>query len=63
MHDTHMITASEILREDEPIHLSLEEWERFITLLDAKTTPGSRLTAAMKSFFQGTFENGRYHGR
>ena len=59
---TLVVAAEEVLREDEPIHLSREDWEQFLALLDAETTPGSRLSEAMARFAQGTFENGRYHG-
>jgi len=59
---TLVVAAREMLREDEPIRLSRAEWDYFIDSLDAETTPGSRLSAAMAHFAQGTFENGRYRG-
>ena len=59
---TLVVAAREVLREDEPIRLSREDWDQFLAQLAADTTPGTRLSEAMARFAQGTFENGRYQG-
>lgn len=51
-----------MLRDDEPIRLSRDDWDHFAALLEEETPPGSPVSTAMARFAQGSFEGGRYHG-
>jgi len=59
---TLAVAAQEVLREDEPIRLSREDWDRFVASLEEDRPVSPRLAAAVARFNEGTWDGDRYRG-